>query len=82
MPWAPSEGSLENQDPGRALTYPHLVVTEATPPPESAAPAHLQDVVLPEQQPKLPENNHPPIRMGPPPLPPLLRRTLEERREP
>lgn len=39
--------------------------------------AYLQDVVLPEEQPKLPENNHPPIGQGPPPL----RRTLRKRRE-
>ena len=77
MPWAHSEGLLENQDPGQALMHPHLVVMEQ--PPKSVAPAYLQDVVLPEQQPKLPEKNHSPIRRGPP-LP--LRRTLEERREP
>lgn len=35
-------------------------------PPKSSVPAYLQDVVLPEQQPKLPENNHSPIRRGPP----------------
>lgn len=63
---------------GQALMYANLVVSGAAPP--GTVPAYLQDVVLPEQQPKLPEHNHPPIRRGPVPAP-LLRRTLEERRE-
>lgn len=56
---------------GQALMYPPAGEMEAAP--ASTAPAYLQDVVLPEQQLELPENNHPPIRRGPPQL---LCRTL------
>lgn len=56
---------MQAREPGCSATSAAVTFGGAQVP-ECAVPAYLQDVVLPEKQPKLPENNHPPIRRGPP----------------
>lgn len=73
----PTCPDTETQEPGRQESSDVTTSGSAKGSAPQERRAYLQDVVLPEEQPKLPENNHPPIGQGPPPL----RRTLRKRRE-